>query len=71
VPAGPVLARETVHADAQVRANGLIQDVGQPGLGQLTMLGAIFRLDGADPDPIRPAPALGADTDAVLREVGA
>ena len=23
VPAGPVLARETVHADAQVRANGL------------------------------------------------
>ena len=71
VPAGPVLARETVHADAQVRANGLIQDVAQPGLGQLTMLGAIFRLDGADPDPIRPAPALGADTDAILREVGA
>lgn len=70
VPAGPVLARETVYADAQVRANGLLQDVDQPGLGQVTMLGSVFRIDEADPAPTRGAPALGADTDAVLREVG-
>ena len=71
VPSGPVLARETVHADPQVRANGLLQSVAQPGLGQITMLGAIFRVGGADPAATSPAPALGADTDAVLAEVGA
>jgi crotonobetainyl-CoA:carnitine CoA-transferase CaiB-like acyl-CoA transferase len=71
VPAGPVLARETVHADVQARANRLVQDVDQPGLGPVTMLGAVFRIDGADPEATRPAPLLGADTEAVLREVGA
>ena len=71
VPAGPVLARETVHADAQARANRLVQDVDQPGLGPITVLGAVFRIDGADPEATRPAPPLGADTEAVLREVGA
>jgi crotonobetainyl-CoA:carnitine CoA-transferase CaiB-like acyl-CoA transferase len=71
VPAGPVLTRESVHADAQSRANGLLQDVEQPGLGQVTMLGGVFRVDGGDPAATRPAPALGADTEAVLAEVGA
>ncbi len=69
VPAGPVLARETVHADVQARANGLIQDVEQPGLGGVTMLGGVFRIGGGDPDAIRPAPALGADTEALLAEI--
>jgi len=71
VPAGPVLARESVHSDVQARANGLVQDVEQPGLGQVTMLGGVFRVGGEPPAAIRPAPALGADTEAVLREVGA
>ena len=71
VPAGPVLARETVHADVQIRANGLVQDVEQPGLGLLTMLGGVFRIDGGDSATTRPAPGLGADTEAVLAEVEA
>jgi crotonobetainyl-CoA:carnitine CoA-transferase CaiB-like acyl-CoA transferase len=71
VPAGPVLVRESVHADAQVRANGLVQEVQQPGLGRIAVLGGVFRLDGDDPPGVRPAPVLGADTEAVLREVGA
>jgi crotonobetainyl-CoA:carnitine CoA-transferase CaiB-like acyl-CoA transferase len=71
VPVGPVLARESVHADDQVRANGLLQDVAQPGLGRVTMLGAIFGINAEDAAPTRPAPTLGADTDAVLAEVGA
>lgn len=71
VPCGPVLKRETVHADPQVRANRLVEDVEQPGLGTVTMLGRVFRVDGADPPAIAPAPALGADTDAVLAELGA
>ncbi|WP_411277144.1 CaiB/BaiF CoA transferase family protein [Gaiella sp.] len=71
VPAGPVLARESVHADVQARANGLVQDVEQPGLGRVTMLGGVFRVGGMAPPAIRPAPTLGADTEVVLREVGA
>jgi crotonobetainyl-CoA:carnitine CoA-transferase CaiB-like acyl-CoA transferase len=71
IPAGPVLTRESVHADVQARANGLLQDVEQPGLGPVTMLGGVFRVDGSDPAATRPAPALGADTEAVLAEVGA
>jgi len=70
VPAGPVLVRESVHGDAQVRANGLVQEVEQPGLGRVALLGGVFRLEGSDPPSVRPAPALGADTEAVLREVG-
>ena len=69
VPCGPVLERESVHADSQVRANDLVQTVEQPGLGYVTMLGRVFRVDGADGADIAPAPALGADTDAVLAEL--
>jgi crotonobetainyl-CoA:carnitine CoA-transferase CaiB-like acyl-CoA transferase len=71
VPAGPVLARETVHADAQVLANGLVRTVEQPGLGPVTILGRVFRFDDAEQAATLPAPALGADTEAVLAEVGA
>jgi crotonobetainyl-CoA:carnitine CoA-transferase CaiB-like acyl-CoA transferase len=66
-----VVARETVHADPQARANGLVQEVEQPGLGSVTMLGAVFRIGDVDPPGTRPAPVLGADTEAVLAEVGA
>jgi crotonobetainyl-CoA:carnitine CoA-transferase CaiB-like acyl-CoA transferase len=71
VPCGPVLLRETVHADEQVLAAGLIGDVDQPGLGHVRMLAPTVRVgDRPSPRPA-PAPALGADTKAVLAEVGA
>ncbi len=34
IPCGPVHARERVHADPQIRANELLVDVDQPGLGR-------------------------------------
>jgi crotonobetainyl-CoA:carnitine CoA-transferase CaiB-like acyl-CoA transferase len=71
VPCGPVLARESVHADSQVRANGLIGEVAQPGLGTITMLGPVFRLGNSEPARPAAAPLLGADTASVLAEVGA
>ena len=64
-----MLARETVHADPQVQANDLVQQVEQPGLGRVMMLGRIFRIDDTDGDAIVAAPVLGADTDAVLAEL--
>jgi crotonobetainyl-CoA:carnitine CoA-transferase CaiB-like acyl-CoA transferase len=70
VPCGPVLARESVHADPQVRANGFLADVDQPGLGAVTMLGRVFRFGEGAQHAVLPAPALGADTDAVLAELG-
>jgi crotonobetainyl-CoA:carnitine CoA-transferase CaiB-like acyl-CoA transferase len=71
VPCGPVLLREVVHADEQVLAAGLIGDVDQPGLGAVRMLASTVRVgDRKSPRPA-PAPALGADTQAVLAEVGA
>jgi crotonobetainyl-CoA:carnitine CoA-transferase CaiB-like acyl-CoA transferase len=69
VPCGPVLARESVPGDAQVRANRLLEEVEQPGLGPVTMLGRIFRAD--DETSIGPAPALGAHTHEILEELGA
>jgi crotonobetainyl-CoA:carnitine CoA-transferase CaiB-like acyl-CoA transferase len=70
VPCGPVLLRETVHADEQVAAAGLVGAVEQPGLGPLAMLGPAVRVGGRPPVPPAPAPALGADTAGVLAEVG-
>ncbi len=70
IPCGPVHARERVHADPQIRANELLVDVDQPGLGVVTLLGRLFALPGSSP-PLGPAPLLGEHTDEVLREVGA
>jgi crotonobetainyl-CoA:carnitine CoA-transferase CaiB-like acyl-CoA transferase len=58
VPASPVLMRESVLADEQIAASGLLREVEQPGLGRVRMLGA------------EPAPLFGADTNAVLGELG-
>ena len=64
VPASPVLVRESVHADEQVRASGLVATVEQPGLGPVQMLRSLVGGRSA-----APAPQLGADTDAVLGEL--
>jgi crotonobetainyl-CoA:carnitine CoA-transferase CaiB-like acyl-CoA transferase len=65
VPSSPVLVRESVPGDAQVRAAGLVAEVVQPGLGSVQMLRSLV----GEPEPA-PAPDLGADTDAVLAELG-
>ena len=68
VPCGPVLTRESVHADPQVQAAGLVAEVTQPGLGQVRLL-APFLGPGSRMRRAAPAPELGADTDAVLSEL--
>jgi crotonobetainyl-CoA:carnitine CoA-transferase CaiB-like acyl-CoA transferase len=68
VPAGPVHARERVTLDRQIIANGFLATVDQPGLGPTTMLGSVFGVGVRA--PLRPAPEAGADTAAVLAEVG-
>ncbi len=68
VPCGRVQQRETVHADPQVRAEGLVADVEQAGLGPVRLLAPFLRVGGRTADAA-PAPALGADTEAVLAEL--
>jgi crotonobetainyl-CoA:carnitine CoA-transferase CaiB-like acyl-CoA transferase len=68
VPCGRVQQRETVHADPQVVAEGLIAGVEQDGLGPVRLLAPFVRVGGRTAEA-RPAPALGADTDVVLAEL--
>jgi crotonobetainyl-CoA:carnitine CoA-transferase CaiB-like acyl-CoA transferase len=63
VPCGPVLARETVATDEQVRAAGLVQRVAQAGIGEVALLGSLF---GGASGTATGAPALGEHTDEVL-----
>jgi crotonobetainyl-CoA:carnitine CoA-transferase CaiB-like acyl-CoA transferase len=68
VPCGPVHARERVRDDAQIRANGLLVELEQPGLGAVTLLGRVLGL-GTELPPLGPAPRLGEHTESVLGEV--
>jgi crotonobetainyl-CoA:carnitine CoA-transferase CaiB-like acyl-CoA transferase len=59
VPASEVRRVGQLFDDAQVRANGLVQTVEQPGVGPVRLLGSLFKVDGAATARGRPAPALG------------
>ena len=63
-------AREALAGDPRVStANPVFERVATPGVGEHLAAGAVVRVDAAAREPIRPAPLLGADTDAVLHEV--
>jgi crotonobetainyl-CoA:carnitine CoA-transferase CaiB-like acyl-CoA transferase len=69
VPCGVVQSRETVYADPQVVASGLVGEVEQPGLGSVRLLAPFIRV-GGEAVAVAAAPALGADTESVLGELG-
>ncbi|MDX2170946.1 MAG: CoA transferase [Deltaproteobacteria bacterium] len=68
VPCGAVLDTAELLANEQLRAAGMIIDHHHPQWGDLRVPACPIRLDGFTPR-IEPAPALGADTEAVLREL--
>jgi crotonobetainyl-CoA:carnitine CoA-transferase CaiB-like acyl-CoA transferase len=66
----PVLTGDEPKADPQLRARGLFVEVETPWEGKaMPGLATPVRLAGVTA-PLRPAPQLGADTDAVLGEAG-
>lgn len=68
VPAARAQMREGAHADEQIRASGLLGMVEQPGLGEVSLLAPFLSVGGVR-GVVAPAPALGADTAAVLGEL--
>ena len=56
--------------DPQVRAMGYFREVEHPTAGSFETMGPPFELSGFPMAADRPAPGLGADSEAVLRETG-
>jgi crotonobetainyl-CoA:carnitine CoA-transferase CaiB-like acyl-CoA transferase len=70
VPAGPVHFPEDLSEHPQVRANGLMVDLVHERSGPQRAVGPFARFSGFEDAPVLPSPALGAHTDACLRELG-
>jgi crotonobetainyl-CoA:carnitine CoA-transferase CaiB-like acyl-CoA transferase len=68
VPASEVRTLAQLFDDEQVRANGLVQEVEQAGVGPVRLLGSPFKVDGQPTTAGRPAPALGEHAGEVLGE---
>lgn len=72
VPGGPCNTVKELMTDEQVAARGMLLTVEDPVLGPVKQLGkpAKFLREDENDNVIAPAPALGADTDAVLAQLG-
>jgi crotonobetainyl-CoA:carnitine CoA-transferase CaiB-like acyl-CoA transferase len=66
----PVRRMHEVIDDPQVRAMGYFSNVTHPKLGEFQSVGPPFRMSSHAMPANRPAPELGADNAAVLREAG-
>jgi succinate--hydroxymethylglutarate CoA-transferase len=69
VPAAPVHDIENALTSAFVTNEDRVWSYAHPERADFRMVAPAFRLPGTEM-PRNPAPALGADTDAVLREIG-
>ncbi len=69
VPVAPVYGVEEALDDEQARAREMVVEVLHPVFGPMRQVGCPIKIDGVAPR-YRPASALGADTAAILSEVG-
>jgi crotonobetainyl-CoA:carnitine CoA-transferase CaiB-like acyl-CoA transferase len=66
VPAAEVRLLDHQFEHAQVTANGLVQAVRHQDVGEVKLLGSVFKIDGSVPGARRGIPGLGEHTDEVL-----
>ncbi|CAN5341090.1 CoA transferase [soil metagenome] len=69
IPGGPVREISQAHQAEQVRANGLVQTIEQPGLGRVSLLGALFKIDGTAAPHAGTAPRLGQHTETFREQL--
>jgi crotonobetainyl-CoA:carnitine CoA-transferase CaiB-like acyl-CoA transferase len=70
VPCGPVYRMDEVFADPQVRHLAMTETVAHPALGRLDILRNAVRMTDGPPTVRTPSPDAGADSAAVLAELG-
>jgi CoA:oxalate CoA-transferase len=66
----PMRRMSEIFDDPQIRAMGYWRSVDHPSAGRFETMGPPFDLSATPLAADRPAPALGADGEAVLREAG-
>ena len=71
MPCGPINDVAQALADPQIQARNMVVSVDDPDVGVLRMAGNPIKLsDADDPRTRRPAPALDADRQRILGELG-
>jgi formyl-CoA transferase len=70
VPAGRIYTVADIAADPHYAARGMLQEISLPDGDRLTVPGIVPKLSRTPGGQQRNAPALGQDTDAVMRELG-
>jgi crotonobetainyl-CoA:carnitine CoA-transferase CaiB-like acyl-CoA transferase len=68
VPAAEVRTLAALFDHDQVRANGLVQTVRRAGVGDVQLLGSVFKIDGAVAPSRHGVPELGEHTEEVLAQ---
>jgi crotonobetainyl-CoA:carnitine CoA-transferase CaiB-like acyl-CoA transferase len=70
IPCTPMHTIESALADRHLAATGFFRVVDHPTEGPLRQMRVPTTWSGWTPEPPRPAPQLGADTESVLRDAG-
>lgn len=70
VPCAPILRRDEVLDDPQVRANGIVREYTHPGLGRVRQPRPAARFAGFEPSATPHAPTPGAHSAELLAELG-
>ncbi|MBI3098375.1 MAG: CoA transferase [Planctomycetes bacterium] len=69
VPSGPINSVDRAVRDPQVTHRGMVVTTEHPKAGRVDSVGSPVRFPEAGSSPSRPAPLLGEQTEAILREV--
>jgi formyl-CoA transferase len=70
IPAGPIYSVPEALADPHARARGMVQELEHPVAGRVKALGNPVKMSASPPTMRRAAPLLGADSAALLGELG-